>query len=226
MKRTDPSRVRPKPVVGFALQAIVLTFLLGNWSTPRELYVPLFHAHANWAFATLSSVPVELRPPSPGAKLGTDTIMYARPEPGKAPVWSSWFSAQRIGYWPIAALVAMLLATPLTPGRRALAALMGIGLLDALTLGRIGVEIAYANYEWSHGPGEAARGPLHLLLRTGSESLTATIPTVACIFGVWVAVASPWRTIDLAAARKLTGMPPPPTPEPDADSSSPQGGAS
>ena len=40
MKRTDPSRVRPKPVVGFALQAIVLTPISPHTLTQRPLVLP------------------------------------------------------------------------------------------------------------------------------------------------------------------------------------------
>ncbi len=150
---------------------------------------------------------VELRAPAPGSGIPTDTLLVGEPRPGRTPAWTSWFSVRRIGYWPAAALVAMLLATPLRPARRTLAIVVGLVLLDALTLGRIGVEIAYASYELAHGPGEPARGLLHLLLRTGSEALTATIPSAAFVFVTWAGVASPWRTIDLGAARALLGMP-------------------
>lgn len=198
---------RPKPVVAFVLQAIALTLLIGVWPTPRDAYPALFHAHANAVLGWLETPHVRLGPPAPGSDIPTDTVMTGAPHAGAEPSWRSWFSVHRIGYWPSAALLAMLLATPLPPARRALAIVSGLGLLDLLTLGRIGVEIAYASYELAHGPGAPARGALHLLLRTGSEALTATIPSVAFVFVCWVLVASPWRTIDLSALRYLRGSP-------------------
>ena len=209
MRSKGPTRVQPdpKPVALFVVHAIVLTLLLGFWPTPRDAVPALFHAQANAVFDALPGPDVELRTPAPEAGIPTDTVLVGAPGPGGAPAWTSWFSIRRIGYWPAAALVAMLLATPLRPARRALAIVAGLALLDALTLGRIGVEIAYASYELAHGPGAPARGLVHLLLRTGSEALTATIPSAAFVFVTWAAVASPWRTIDLGAARALLGMP-------------------
>jgi len=204
-----PSRAapEPKPIALFVVHAIVLTLLIGFWPTPRDAFPALFHAQANAVFALLPGPDVELRAPAPDSGIDTDTLLVGGAGAGGEPAWTSWFSVRRVAWWPAAALVAMLLATPLAPSRRVLALLGGLALLDALTLGRIGVEIAYASYELAHGPGAAARGPLHLLLRTGSESLTATIPSAAFVFVTWAAVASPWRTIDLGAARALLGMP-------------------
>lgn len=185
--------------------AIVLTFLLAHWPTPRDAFPALFHAQANAVFAALPGPRVELRDPAPGSGIPTDTVLVGVPRPGAPPAWTSWFSVHRIAYWPAAALVAMLLATPLPPLRRALSIVAGLAVLDVLTLGRIGVEIAYASYTLAHGTGE--HGIVPLLLRTGSESLTATIPSAAFVFATWAAVASPWRTIDLTRARALLGMP-------------------
>lgn len=219
MKSSDPTQGRPdsapvgrpqpapKPLGRFVVHAIALTLLIGFWPTPRDVFPALFHAQANAVFALLPGPSVELRTPDPASGIPTDTLLVGAPRPGAPPAWTSWFSVRRIAWWPAAALVAMLLATPLRPGRRTLAIAGGLALLDALTLGRIGVEIAYASYELVHGPGEPARGIAHLLLRTGSEALTATIPSAAFVFVTWAAVASPWRTIDLSAARALVGMP-------------------
>ena len=53
--------------------------------------------------------------------------------------------------------------------------------------------------------GATPHAPWHLLLRVGSESLTATIPSVAFVLVCWVVLASPWRAIDLSAARAWIG---------------------
>jgi len=207
MSASDTTRHPPKPVLVFVAQSIALTLLIGSWPTPRDAYPALFHLHAN---ALLRSLAPQVRLDAPAPESGvlfTDTVMIGAPHPAAEAAWHSWFSIRRIGYWPSAALLAMLLATPLSPVRRALAIATGLALLDAITLGRIGLEIAYASYELTQGPGGPARGPFHLLLRVGSESLTATIPSVAFVFVCWVVVASPWRSIDLTAARALLGIP-------------------
>lgn len=197
-----------KPLHWFAAHAIALALLLGLWPAPRDAYPALFHAHANTLLAALDTPRVRLAAPGPGALADTDTAMRGAPRAGAEMAWESSFSVARIGYWPSVALAAMLLATPLAPLRRALAVAAGLVLVDAFTLVRIAIEIAYASYEVAVGPGGPARGLAHLLLRVGSESLTATIPSAACVLVCWVILASPRRTIDLSAARAWIGQPP------------------
>ncbi len=192
-----PRQLPPKPIGLFAAHALALTLLLGFWSTPRAAYPDLFRAHANGLFAALGAPELRLEPRSPDARPRADTWLRRAAADGGAPPWEAWFDLDRIGWWPSAALVALLLATPLAPGRRALAIAGGLVLLDAVTLGRIGVEIGYAGYELAHGSGAPARGPLHLLLRVGSESLTATVPSAAAVLVLWVLLARPRHAIDL-----------------------------
>lgn len=199
MSASATPRPPPKPLPWFVAHTVALTLLLGFWPTPRAIYPALFHAHANALLASLEAPRVELAAPAPGSDARTDTVMIGSARAGEPEAWRSSFSVLRIGYWPSALLVALLLATPLSSLRRALALAGGLALVDLFTLARIGVEIAYAGYEVAHGPGGPARGPWHLLLRVGSESLTATIPAVAFVLVCWVVSASPWRSIDLRA---------------------------
>ena len=195
-----PTQPRPKPAHWFVAHAIALTLLIGFWPTPRAAYPALFHAHANALFGCLAAPHVRL---APGAT--TDTAMVvAAPRAGAAAAWESSFSVGRIGYWPSAVLLAMLLATPLSPLRRALAAAIGLVLVDLFALARIGVEIAYL-YQRPHEPDASAHDAVAVLLRVGSESLTATVPSAAFVLVCWVALASPWRTIDLSAVRSWIG---------------------
>jgi len=203
MSASANPRLPPKPLHWFAAHAIALTLALGFWPTPRDAYPSLFHAHANALLAHLEAPHVRLSGPGDG----TDTVMIGAALAGAPEAWRSSFSIVRIGYWPSVLLVAMLLATPLSPLRRALAVAGGLALLDGFTLARIGVEIAYASYEVAHGPGAPVRGLTHLLLRVGSESLTATIPSAAFVLVCWVVLADPRRTIDLGAARGWVGLP-------------------
>lgn len=192
---------RPKPVVWFAAQAIALSLLIGFWPTPRAVYPGLFHAHANALFERISATDVRL---APSELPHTDTaITVAAPRAGPGATWESSFSITRIGYWPSAVLIAMLLATPLAPLRRALAAAVGLVLVDLFALARIGVEIAHLAHRL---PGaDPAQGLLATLLQIGSESLTATIPSAAFVLVCWIVLATPWHAIDMSAARAVIG---------------------
>ena len=179
---------QPKPVLLFAAHALALTLLIGLWPTPRAAYPGLFHAHAN---ALLHGGEVRLEPPPAESDPGIDTVLVG-------PAWRSSFSVERLGWWPSAALIALLLATPLTPLRRAAAALAGLAGLDAFALARIAVEIAYANAAVAQSSGAPPSRVLEVLLRIGSESLTASIPSAAAVLVCWVVLARPRRAIDLA----------------------------
>jgi hypothetical protein len=184
----------------------VLTLLMGFWPTPKSLYPSGFHALGN-ALLGRGDVPWA-RFAGPAVEEGEiDTVMQGALAGLDEPAWTSKYSAVRIGYWPCAALAAFVLSTPMSPVRHLGSLLVGLSLLQLLTLGRVCVTAAYAYYEVAHGPGAPARGPLHLLLRTGSESLTASIPSAALVFVVWVLVARPRRTLDLGILRRLLGLP-------------------
>jgi hypothetical protein len=208
VKRSDPKPIRPRPALHFALLALALALLLGSWSAPRTHYPALFHAHATPILAAVTGHPVLLESPEPiDARLG-DTLMKGYLPGFFRPAWTSQFSVTRIGYWPSLALVALLLATPLAPLRRALAIAAGLLLLDLVVLGRIALEIAYAYFEAERGPGQAAQGLVHLLLRVGSESLTATIPSAAAVLLIWVLLANPRRSLDIGPLRAFLGRAP------------------
>ncbi|MGH7338229.1 MAG: hypothetical protein ACREI7_11650, partial [Myxococcota bacterium] len=183
---------RPKPVLWFAAHAIALSLLIGLWPTPRAAYPALFHVQANALFEHLESPDVRLGP----GTLADTAMVVAAPRAGPTAAWESSFSVVRIGYWPTAVLLAMLLATPLSPKRRALAAVFGLVLVDVFALARIGVEVAYLLQ--LSPPHAVTHDRVPLLLGVGSESLTATIPSAAFVLVCWVALARPWRTIDLS----------------------------
>jgi hypothetical protein len=187
----------PKPLHWFLAQAIALTLLLGAWPAPRAAYPALFHAQANALFGSLATPRVHF---GPGDRI--DTALVLSLSSGAPDTVESSFSIGWLGYWPSALLVAMLLATPLPLPRRAAAIAIGLALVDLFTLARVGIEIAHLDYLLARG---TEHGPLAVLLRIGSESLTATIPSYALVLVCWVLLAGPRRTIDLTAARALIG---------------------
>ncbi len=206
MKRSGPRQIRPSSIPLFAAQALALALLIGHWPSPKRHYPAFLHAHAAPVLSWVTGHPVGLWAPQSGDLRDVDTVMKGYAHGSIHPLWISRFSVTRVGYWPSAVLAALILATPLAPLRRAAALLGGLLLLDLLTLGRLGVEIAYAYYEVEHGPGQAAQGVAHFLLRVGSESLTASIPSAAAVLLIWVLVANPRRALDLASVRTLFGL--------------------
>jgi hypothetical protein len=206
VKRSRAERIRRSSILLFAAQALALALLIGHWPTPKRHYPAFLQAHAAPILSWATGHPVGLREPQPGGAAEVDTVMKGYAHGSIHPLWVSRFSVTRVGYWPSAVLAALILATPLAPLRRAAVLLGGLLLLDLVTLGRLGVEIAYAYYEVEHGPGQAAQGVVHFLLRVGSESLTASIPSAAAVLLIWVLVANPRQALDLASARALLGL--------------------
>jgi len=208
MKRCDPKQPPPRPVVIFAVQAFLLALLIGHLPSPKAHFPAFFHAQAGPLLSFLTGHPLRFEVPDAVTLEGVDTTLKGYAYGSVRPVWISQFSVVRIGYWPAAVLVAMILSTPLTPLRKWMALAVGLLCLDLFTLGRVGIEVMYAYYEVLHGLGQAVRGPLHLLLRVGSESLTASIPSVAAVLSIWVLVADPRHTLDVGSLRRrFSGRP-------------------
>jgi len=193
-----------KPVLLFALHAVLLSLLLGWWPTPRALYPGLLYAQANAIYAA-EGVVVREAPPE---RYETRDSVMERYEPGaQVPRWRVRFDAINVGYWPSAVLLALLLATPLSSGRRLLGVLAGLAWIDALALLRLLIEILHATAEVESGaPGASAAAGRLLALRTTSEVLNSNIVTIAALLLAWVAVASPRRSLELGGLVRLLGL--------------------
>src|SRR5258706_4157306 len=198
---SGPVPLRPKPLHWFLVHALAWVLAIGLWPAPRVAYPALFHAHANALLAWIEVPSVHLASPAPGSDPTVDTVMTGALHAGAEAQWESSFSVAQIGYWPAVAFAALLLAAPASALRRAVSLVLGLALLDLVTLVRIALEIAYASDALAHGPDAPAQGLAHVLLRVGSDSLTATIPSAAFVLVCWVIAARPWRAIDLRAAQ-------------------------
>jgi len=199
---STPSRPAPKPIAVFAVQALLLSLLIGWWPTPRAWYPALVRAHAAPLIDAMSSQQVALRA-SAGEPDDVDTRMEGFLPGDPRPRWRAEFSTLHLGWWPSAVLLALVLATPMTTRRRLLA--LGAALLwvEVYLLLRLGAGAAYAGYEARYGPGEAITGPLHALLRTAAEVLEANGVLIAMVLLGFVVIARPAGAIDARSIRRL-----------------------
>ncbi|HEX5065855.1 MAG TPA: hypothetical protein VFY49_07060 [Myxococcota bacterium] len=192
---------QPKTIALFAVQAFLLALLIGWWPTPRALYPPLLRAQAEPLLAAATHDSLTLRPAEPTLE-GADTVMEAREAGLPKPRWRAELSFLRLGWWPTAVLAALVLATPMSGRRRALALLAGVLWINAYVLMRLFAEVAYADYE-ALRPGAESVGVAHALLRSGAEILEANVVLVAVVLLAWVALARPAQGLDTRSLRRL-----------------------
>lgn len=205
MTSTRPSPKPPKPVLLFAAHALALALLLGYWPSARAVHPPLFRLQCDLLFGSEGTL--EFLPAAAAAGESHDTWVQSYAPGASVPQWRIGLSAVRMGYWPSAVLVALLLATPLSARRRLVAVLIGLLWLDAFALGRVGLEILRAFEELRQGGADAhAEGTL-LLYRTASEVSNSNIVVIAAVLLAWVATARPRRNLALGALGRLLGVP-------------------
>lgn len=192
------------------MHAFVLALLLGNWPSARALYAPAFRAQARALFGGGERGSIVLRPATGKPVAGLDTFVEAFDVGSDAPRWRLSVSVLRLGYWPSAVLLALLLATPLSARQRLRASLLGLLWIDAFALGRLGLEILRAFSELHSGSGSEtlakATGSL-LVYRTASDVLNSNIVVIAAVLLGWVAVCRPRRALDTRALVRLLGRP-------------------
>jgi hypothetical protein len=199
---STPSRPPPKPIAVFAVQAALLSLLIGWWPTPRALVPALVRAHAAPLINATGSQQVTLRA-SDGEQGDVDTLMEGFLPGDPTPRWRAELSTLRLGWWPSAVLLALVLATPMTTRRRLLALCAALLWVELYLLLRLTAGAAYAGYEARYGPGEPLTGPLHALLRTGAEVLEANGVLIAVVLIGFVVVARPAGAFDTHSLRRL-----------------------
>jgi hypothetical protein len=191
---------RSKPLALFAVQALLLSLLIGWWPTPRALYPPLLRAQTGALLGSRGDGAIELRA-SDGD--GVDTQMLELRPGDPTPRWRAEFSLLRLGWWPTAVLTALVLATPMTGRRRALALLAGFLWIELYVWMRLYASIVYADFEVVAGPGKPAISLLHTFLRGSDEVLEANGVLIAVVLIGWVLVARPGSAFDAGSLRRL-----------------------
>jgi hypothetical protein len=199
--RSSAEPLRSKPLALFALQALLLSLLIGFWPTPRALYPPLLRAQVGPLLGGGDGA-VSLRA-SEGAREGIDTQMLALRPGDPTPRWMAEFSLLHMGWWPTAVLTALMLATPMSARRRAIALLACWVWIALYVWLRLEAEIAYAGYELLTGPGKPTAGVLHAMLRAGDEVLEANGVLIAVVLLAWVVLARPGRAFDASSLRRM-----------------------
>ncbi len=202
MAATTPGP-RRRPIHLFALQVAAL-LLAATWlPQPRLSYPRFFHAQANLLSQALGALgqsrAVRLVVPA-SRRDGSDTEMLGLDRRRIEPVFKARFKVFGRGYWPVVAVLALVLATPLPWRRRAAAALAGALLVNAFTLAQVAA-LAVAFFGSAESPGGAGEGWSRA--RTVAQSFfNSELPRGAAIFVAWALVAAPGRHLDLRSARR------------------------
>jgi hypothetical protein len=201
MAATDPGP-RRKPIHVFALQAAALILACAWLPQPKALYPRLFHAQVNGlsqALGTLgASRALHLALPE-SRRDGSDTEMRGFDRRRIEPRWTARFKIFGRGYWPLVAVVALVLATPLPWTRRLPAALAGALLVNAFTLAQM-TALAIALFGSAEAGPAAAEGWSRA--RSVAENLfNSELPRLGAILVAWAVVAAPSRRLDLRPAR-------------------------
>lgn len=198
--KTSPSSPAPKPLFLFLLQAGFLLALLGVILTEVEVGALALCAEGNAVFRAGAAGPgrsVRLEPV--GAAHGSDVEMRGYADGDGEHRWRAVFGAHRHGIWPLAALLALLLATPMTGARRAWALPAGVTLQNALLMLHLDV-LARVMFAAADARGEAA---LQRAVDLVGASFKSPVLPYALVFLIWAALARPARSIDLESGRRL-----------------------
>lgn len=206
MSRSNPLPSPRKPVALFAAHALVLALLIGYWPSARAVYPALFRAQAGALFGRGDPPDVRLRPASGAGLEEKDTFVEALDPGGGEPRWRLAISTLRLGYWPQAVLLALLLATPMPAPRRAIAIGLGLLWLDAFALGRLGLDIERAFAELVERETDDVTDALQAL-RAASKVLNSNIVVIAAVLLGWAGLARPRRALALGSLARLLGGP-------------------
>jgi hypothetical protein len=194
--------VQAKSIQLFLLQAAILLLLIGHLPNSAAIYPQIVHAEANLLFRSFGSdrsIAFAWIEPASTAD-GSDTRMRGMVRGEEARRWQAIYSIRRRGYWPSVALIAMLIATPMSHRRRALALPGAVVPLNLFLMAQVAVVglCAFGATEPS-GPDP---GWLHAL-SIATRFFNSPVPSYALVFVLWTLLAHPSVGIDVRRVADL-----------------------
>ena len=127
----------------FALTVVIYVLLIVRWPGVREAYRAAYCAAGETILGRFGSHGVIRFDPRIGDEINdVDLVLGKRTAKGIGEVPAE-MSSGRVGYAPLAALVALVLATPISWGRRGRALLWGFILVNLFVLGRTALHILF-----------------------------------------------------------------------------------
>jgi hypothetical protein len=187
---------RTKSVQLFLLQAAILLLVIGHFPNSTSIYPRIVHAEANLLFGAFGagrSIAFTGVEPASTAD-GSDTRMWGMVRGEQTRRWQAVYSIRRRGYWPTAALVAMVLATPMSRRRRAWAVPGAAVLLNIFLMAQLAAFGLCA-----FGASEPS-GPDPGWLRAVSVAtrfFNSPVPSYAVVFMLWTLLVRPSAGIDV-----------------------------
>jgi hypothetical protein len=204
--RREPSPIPPKPGQAFVVQAAAIALVLGLLPLvlpgPTTTYPRIFNAHAEpiynavlrWVSPERSVRMVTIDPSKYADRRDSRMVGFG---PYREPrEFRQFYRVHNMGWWPTAVVTGLVLATPLPWGRRLLAWLAALLIVDVLLLLRVGVMV-WLNFGSSvPGAGEGWERARHV----AEASFTSWVPPMVIALVAWAAVARPASTVDWAGA--------------------------
>lgn len=187
-----------KPLQTFALHVSFLTLLFWVLPSLDSVYAYGFESAGNAVFGHFGgSRRVEYNFVPPGERNSPGEIkMVGRVVNIGRLAWESSYTVRDRGYEPSSALLALMLATPMSRRRRVLGSIGGLAALNAFILGQTGflalTSFAAANPALVVGGEYLGEG-----VRIAEAFFRQPIPRYAAVFAVWALIAAPGRSLDL-----------------------------
>jgi len=188
--------MQTKSIQLLLLQAAILLLLIGHLPYSASFYPRMVHAEANLLFRSFGSdrsIAFEWIEPGSTAD-GSDTLMRGMVRGEETRRWQAVYSIRRRGYWPSAALIAMVIATPMSHRRRALALPGAALLLNVFLMVQLAVfGLCAFGASLPSGPDPGWLRALSLATRF----FNSPVPSYALVFVLWTLLAQPSTGIDL-----------------------------